>query len=154
METFVLFIGLLIIYSIINVTVTSFCLLSLLACSPFLSIAICTSFSKHLLVSSCLVFVQFSLPPCLHFLHISTCYASILLSSHKSKELPSIFSQHYTLKNVTDTNRDVIPDDLVSIFHKATCGFGFATHLFGTELKALYAEEPVPRGISFRDVAT
>jgi dachs protein len=50
----------------------------------------------------------------------------------------------------TDTNRDVIPDDLVAIFHKATCGFGFATHLFGTELKALYAEEPVPRGISFR----
>ena len=38
----------------------------------------------------------------------------------------------------------------MAIFHKATCGFGFATHLFGTELKALYAEEPVPRGISFR----
>ena len=41
------------------------------------------------------------------------------------------------------TNRDVIPDDLVSIFHKATCNFGFVTHLFGTEIKALYSEETV-----------
>ena len=49
-----------------------------------------------------------------------------------------------------ETNRDVIPDDLVSIFHKTSCNFGFATHLFGTEIKALYSEETVPRGVSFR----
>ena len=44
----------------------------------------------------------------------------------------------------------MIPDDLVSIFYKQTCAFGFATHLFNTELKALFSEETVPRGISFR----
>ena len=41
------------------------------------------------------------------------------------------------------TNRDVIPDDLVSIFHKQSCNFGFVTHLFGTEIKALYSEDTV-----------
>ena len=44
----------------------------------------------------------------------------------------------------------MIPDDLVSIFHKHSCHFGFATHLFNTELKALYSEETVPRGVTFR----
>merc|ERR1719461_1324796 len=64
--------------------------------------------------------------------------------------------QHYAGRVVYDTtdflgtNRDAIPDDLVSIFHKATCNFGFVTHLFGTEIKALYSEETVPRGVSFR----
>ena len=49
-----------------------------------------------------------------------------------------------------ETNRDVIPDDLVSIFHKHSCTFGFATHLFNTEIKALYSEDTVPRGVMFR----
>lgn len=49
-----------------------------------------------------------------------------------------------------DTNKDVVPDDLVAVFYKSTCSFGFATHLFGSELKALYANDPVPRGVSFR----
>lgn len=49
-----------------------------------------------------------------------------------------------------DTNKDVVPDDLVAVFHKQTCNFGFATHLFGSELKALYSVETVPRGVSFR----
>lgn len=49
-----------------------------------------------------------------------------------------------------DTNKDVVPDDLVAVFHKQTCNFGFATHLFGSELKALYASDTVPRGVSFR----
>ena len=44
----------------------------------------------------------------------------------------------------------MIPDDLVSIFHKESCSFGFVTHLFGTEIKALYSEDIVPRGITFR----
>lgn len=50
----------------------------------------------------------------------------------------------------TDTNKDVVPDDLVAVFYKQTCNFGFATHLFGSELKALYSVETVPRGVSFR----
>ncbi|XP_045464718.1 unconventional myosin-IXb isoform X1 [Harmonia axyridis] len=49
-----------------------------------------------------------------------------------------------------DTNKDVVPDDLVAVFYKHSCNFGFATHLFGSELKALYATENVPRGVSFR----
>lgn len=56
----------------------------------------------------------------------------------------------YDTTDFLGTNRDVIPDDLVSIFHSKSCNFGFATHLFGTEIKALYSEETVPRGITFR----
>lgn len=57
---------------------------------------------------------------------------------------------HSNFPQYLETNRDVIPDDLVSIFHKHSCSFGFATHLFNTELKALYSEDTVPRGVMFR----
>ena len=60
----------------------------------------------------------------------------------------------------TDTNRDVIPDDLVSVFHRDTCNFGFATHLFGNEIKILLQTRQqqagsgsgsgLARGVSFR----
>ena len=60
----------------------------------------------------------------------------------------------YDATDFLDTNRDVVPDDLVSVFYKHTCNFGFATHLFGTELKSLYAQENVPRGLSFRIAPT
>jgi len=56
----------------------------------------------------------------------------------------------YDATDFLDTNRDVIPDDLVAIFHKQSCQFGFATHLFGIEIKALYSEDTVPRGVTFR----
>ena len=49
-----------------------------------------------------------------------------------------------------DTNRDVLPDDLVSVFYKQSCQFGFATHLFGSDLKVLFSQETAPRGIRFR----
>ncbi|OXU30043.1 hypothetical protein TSAR_011880 [Trichomalopsis sarcophagae] len=55
-------------------------------------------------------------------------------------------AKHYHV----NTNKDVVPDDLVAVFYKHTCNFGFATHLFGSELKALYASDTVPRGVSFR----
>ncbi|CAD7080160.1 unnamed protein product [Hermetia illucens] len=60
----------------------------------------------------------------------------------------------YDATDFLDTNRDVVPDDLVAVFYKHTCNFGFATHLFGSELKALYAMENVPRGLSFRIAPT
>lgn len=60
----------------------------------------------------------------------------------------------YDATNFLDTNRDVVPDDLVSVFYKHTCNFGFATHLFGSELKALYELDNVPRGLSFRIAPT
>lgn len=60
----------------------------------------------------------------------------------------------YDATHFLDTNRDIISDDLISVFYKHTCNFGFATHLFGTELKALYMQEIVPRGLSFRIAPT
>lgn len=60
----------------------------------------------------------------------------------------------YDAADFLDTNRDVISDDLVSVFGKLLCNFGFATHLFGTELRALYSQENVPRGMSFRIAPT
>ncbi|XP_017883806.2 unconventional myosin-IXb isoform X1 [Ceratina calcarata] len=56
----------------------------------------------------------------------------------------------YDASDFLDTNKDVVPDDLVAVFYKHSCSFGFATHLFGSELKALYASDTVPRGVSFR----
>ncbi|XP_017780333.1 PREDICTED: unconventional myosin-IXa isoform X2 [Nicrophorus vespilloides] len=56
----------------------------------------------------------------------------------------------YDASDFLDTNKDVVPDDLVAVFYKHSCNFGFATHLFGSELKALYSVENVPRGVSFR----
>lgn len=60
----------------------------------------------------------------------------------------------YDASDFLDTNRDVISDDLVSVFYKHSSNFGFATHLFGTELRALYSQEIVPRGMSFRIAPT
>lgn len=56
----------------------------------------------------------------------------------------------YDASDFLDTNKDVVPDDLVAVFYKHNCNFGFATHLFGSELKALYSVDKVPRGVSFR----
>ncbi|XP_060535628.1 unconventional myosin-IXa [Cylas formicarius] len=56
----------------------------------------------------------------------------------------------YDATDFLDTNKDVVPDDLVAVFYKHNCNFGFATHLFGSELKALYSMETVPRGVRFR----
>lgn len=46
----------------------------------------------------------------------------------------------YESSTFLDTNRDVVPDDAVAVFHKSSCNFGFASHLFGSELKALYSQ--------------
>lgn len=50
----------------------------------------------------------------------------------------------YDTSNFLETNRDVIPDDLVMVFNEAN--FGFASHLFATELKTLSQA----RGACFR----
>ncbi|XP_070501515.1 unconventional myosin-Vb isoform X3 [Chironomus tepperi] len=60
----------------------------------------------------------------------------------------------YDASDFLDTNRDIISDDLVSVFYKHNCQFGFATHLFGAELRALYSHENVPRGTWFRIAPT
>ena len=52
-----------------------------------------------------------------------------------SKERLFLFQVVYDTSDFLDTNRDVIPDDVVSVFSRETCQFGFATHLFGNEIK-------------------
>ncbi|XP_022256115.1 unconventional myosin-Va-like [Limulus polyphemus] len=56
----------------------------------------------------------------------------------------------YNTTDFLEANKDVVSDDIVSVFHKSSCSFGFAIHLFGIELKALYSKGTVPRGTSFR----
>lgn len=43
----------------------------------------------------------------------------------------------YDISEFMDANRDVIPDDIVSVFTPETCRFGFVSHLFGNETKAI-----------------
>ena len=43
----------------------------------------------------------------------------------------------YDSSQFLETNRDVISDDIISVFGRDQCQFGFATHLFGNELKSL-----------------
>ena len=50
-----------------------------------------------------------------------------------------------------DTNKDTIPDDLICVFAKENCNFGFASHLFGNEIRSLgNGECHQPRGATFR----
>ena len=50
----------------------------------------------------------------------------------------------------SDTNRDTMADDLISIFHKSKCSSGFISHLYHHELKHLYSEATVPRAVQYR----
>lgn len=54
----------------------------------------------------------------------------------------------YDVTEFAAINRDHLPDDIVAVFHKQNCAFGFASHLFSTELKVLGG--PDPRGLIFR----
>ncbi|GAB6022561.1 Myosin 10A, isoform D, variant 2 [Chamberlinius hualienensis] len=56
----------------------------------------------------------------------------------------------YDATDFMETNQDTFPDDIVAVFHKHSCNFGFATHLFGSEIKALFSHDTVPRGVLFR----
>jgi len=59
----------------------------------------------------------------------------------------------YDSSQFLETNRDVISDDIISVFSREHCQFGFATHLFGNELKSLTSPNGngiQPRGASFR----
>ncbi|XP_047026537.1 unconventional myosin-IXb isoform X1 [Helicoverpa zea] len=55
----------------------------------------------------------------------------------------------YDAADFLEANRDAVPDDLLAAFDSRTCEFGFATHLFGAELKALAAQGG-PTGGQFR----
>lgn len=55
----------------------------------------------------------------------------------------------YDAAEFLEANRDAVPDELLGAFDTRTCEFGFATHLFGAELKALAAHGG-PAGAAFR----
>ncbi|XP_049874409.1 unconventional myosin-IXb [Pectinophora gossypiella] len=55
----------------------------------------------------------------------------------------------YDASDFLEANRDTVPDDLLAAFDSRACEFGFATHLFGAELKALAAQGG-PVGAQFR----
>ncbi|RWS31912.1 unconventional myosin-IXb-like protein [Leptotrombidium deliense] len=56
----------------------------------------------------------------------------------------------YDANDFIQANRDMVPDDAIAVFHKSSCTFGFASHLFGLELKSLFSRDVAPRGSSFR----
>lgn len=41
----------------------------------------------------------------------------------------------YDAADFLEANRDAVPDELLAAFDTRACEFGFATHLFGAELK-------------------
>lgn len=41
----------------------------------------------------------------------------------------------YNTQDLLNVNRDSLTDDLITVFHKHHCDFGFATHIFSNELK-------------------
>ncbi|XP_071494240.1 unconventional myosin-X-like [Diadema antillarum] len=54
----------------------------------------------------------------------------------------------YSAADFLERSRDVISDDVVAIFRRKGCNFGFATHLFAQELKLVQGN--VARGLLFR----
>eukprot|EP00118_Oscarella_pearsei_P015973 m.148721 g.148721 ORF g.148721 m.148721 type:complete len:706 (+) comp38505_c0_seq12:297-2414(+) len=52
----------------------------------------------------------------------------------------------YSPSDFIQDNRDVIYDDLLTIFHKQTCNFKFVTHLFQQDLKNLPQQGTAPKG--------
>lgn len=79
----------------------------------------------------------------------------------RSQQISRLFGiRHFAGNVVYDTtsflesNADRLSDDIIAIFHKSMCTFGFVSHLFGVELRLLYNKETVPRGLSFRIAPT
>lgn len=56
----------------------------------------------------------------------------------------------YDATNFINVNKDVIPDDVVAIFHKSCCNFGFVTHLFAMQFKTHFSNDLNPTGVQFR----
>lgn len=57
----------------------------------------------------------------------------------------------YDAADFLEANRDAVPDELLAAFDTRACEFGFATHLFGAELKVRFARgAPSPRPLDVR----
>ena len=49
----------------------------------------------------------------------------------------------YHSSNFLSTNRDLLPDDIVCVFSRNNCNFGFVSYLFAAEIKASMGERTV-----------
>lgn len=56
----------------------------------------------------------------------------------------------YDASHFINVNKDVIPDDVVAIFHKSCCTFAFVTHLFAMQFKTHFSTDLNPTGVLFR----
>ncbi|XP_072030082.1 LOW QUALITY PROTEIN: myosin-I heavy chain-like [Amphiura filiformis] len=75
-------------------------------------------------------------------------YNSALENSHQFTIKHSSQNITYDAGDFLDANSDVISDDVITIFQKRSCNFGFTTHLFSQELKTLQGGSP--KGLLFR----
>lgn len=60
----------------------------------------------------------------------------------------------YSTVDFLESNCDQLADDIITVFHKSQCSFGFVSHLFGAELRILTAKGVMPRGVKFRVAPT
>jgi len=60
----------------------------------------------------------------------------------------------YDASHFLEANSDQLCDDIISVFHKSVCSFGFVSHLFGAELRLLNSKGVMPRGFKFRVAPT
>ncbi|PIK49187.1 putative unconventional myosin-X [Apostichopus japonicus] len=85
---------------------------------------------------------------CLQRLSDSKSFLQTLTSSTQSDSLKSVNSESFIISHANGpveyqasdfiwTNRDVIGDEIVGLFSRKACNFGFATHLFIPELRLL-----------------
>jgi len=56
----------------------------------------------------------------------------------------------YDASSLLSSNRDTIPDDIICVFSRQNCNFGFATHLFTNDLKPQQGQTTAPKGVLHR----
>ncbi|XP_048575754.1 unconventional myosin-IXb isoform X2 [Nematostella vectensis] len=56
----------------------------------------------------------------------------------------------YETEGLLDKNRDTIPDDIICVFSRQNCSFGFATHLFMSDLRTTQGQAASPKGVLHR----
>lgn len=56
----------------------------------------------------------------------------------------------YDARTLLHSNRDSIADDIICVFSRQNCNFGFATHLFTNDLKPQQGQTTSPKGVLHR----
>lgn len=56
----------------------------------------------------------------------------------------------YDASSLLSINRDSITDDIICVFSRQNCNFGFATHLFTNDLKPQQGQTTAPKGVLHR----